>query len=164
MDQHNVCAGTFALMPIPDGLVPSIFCRKMEWRRLSKEETNEKLFISRVNWHFYLVALQVSLLSSILFPYLACKQKCFPPWKGINMENEATGRQKNSIIVVIHLPRVRYEKFFSGGKITKLIQSSKLFACFSYGNVEEKMRVTVVNRVGQKKHPRREKSRDTHLP
>ena len=41
--KQNVGAGVGALMPISDGLGPSIFCRKMEKARPMREEMNGKV-------------------------------------------------------------------------------------------------------------------------
>ena len=89
--KQHVGAGINALMSISNGLVPSIFCRKMEKARPMMEGMVGKVvfFPARVG----ISNFDVILLDST-FPYLyldlTCKKQCFPPRKRINRRNENT--------------------------------------------------------------------------
>ena len=53
MVKKHVGAGTSILMSICDGLVLSIFCRKMESTQTVRKEMDRKVFMSPLDWRFY---------------------------------------------------------------------------------------------------------------
>ena len=88
--KQYVSAGISTLMFFSDGLGPSIFCRNFEWTRPSREDLDEKVFVSRQNCHFCFevlllkVIFPICLLTWHVYIYV-CRQE-----KGMNRRNEST--------------------------------------------------------------------------
>ena len=88
--KQYVGAGINTRMSISDGLVLSIFCRKMEKARSMRKEMDGKAVYFPPCRHFDFDAVFYKSTSLYLYIDLACKQLCFPPGKGIDRKNEST--------------------------------------------------------------------------
>ena len=66
-----------------------------------KEEMEGKLFISRQSRHISFVIIMIKVLLLTLYLYLACKQLCFPPEKGMKMGNESIKGEIHNITLKI---------------------------------------------------------------
>ena len=77
-------------MSISDRLDPYTFRRKMEKTRSVKEETEEKLFISRQSRHISFVIIMIKVLSLLCTFTWLVNNYVSRQGKGINKRNEST--------------------------------------------------------------------------